>query len=346
MRRKSFNYPFALGTTRPWTMSPLHRIQLAYEYRFRLKQSPRPNAIQLTMVDGRQPRPLSEDDMPLVFLSHNERRFLPAFFKYYRSMGVTRFICVDDRSTDGSREFLLKQQDADCFESDVRYREAGRGKTWREKLFHLYGYDRWYLNVDSDEFLVFESIERESVCDLSSRLLAKGIRRLPAPMIDLYPITKLDEAVFDGSDPRMPWEVATHFDGDGYLVTREKKGVNLIGGARRRVFGPNVELMKYPLIYWDRRCSLSKSIHRPLPGTFNFAPAVGCLLHFKIFSDLRENTQIAIESGQYFNGGEYYRRIQQHLDGRADIQFKYEHSVAYRGPQDLVELGFILPLAS
>ena len=345
-REKGFCYPFTPGTTPPWTPGLLHRIELACQYHFRQVQSPRPNEIQLTTVNGRQVQPLSEDDMPLVFLSHNERRLMPAFFKHYRSMGVTRFICVDDRSTDGTREYLQEQEDTDLFESDVRYREAARKKTWREKLFHLYGYDRWYLNVDSDEFFVFDKLENESVGEFAKRLLENRIRRLPAPMIDLYPITSLCEAVFDGCDETMPWEVATHFDTDGYLVTLQSKGISIFGGARARMFGANCELAKYPLIYWNRRCSLGKSIHRPLPGIFNFAPAMGCLLHFKVFSDLREKTRIAAESGQYFRGGDFYRNAQQHLDARADIHFEYERSAAYSGPQDLIERGFILPLAS
>jgi len=165
-------------------------------------------------------------------------------------------------------------------------------------------------------------------------------------MIDLYPITDLGETVFDGHDKTMPWEVATHFDSEGYLVTLQSKGLSIYGGVRPRIFGVDAELMKYPLIYWDRHCSMGKSIHRPLPGLFNFAPVMGCLLHFKIFSDFREKTRMAAESGQHFNGAEYYRKLQQQLDTHADIPFEHECSVAYCGPQDLIERGFMVPLAS
>jgi len=346
MRSKTYRYPFPPGTTCPWKLTVPHWIELAYKSRFRVKKSPRPNSIRLTMVNGRSPRPLAEGDMPLIFLCCNERRFLPSFFEHYRLMGVTRFICVDDRSTDGAREYLLEQADTDVFESDVRYADAAHGGTWREILFHLYGYDRWYLNVDADEYLVFEGLGRDPIRVFVDRLFDAGIRRLPAPMIELYPITPLEEAVFDGQDERMPWEVAGHFDGDGYTISPRNMGLYFTGGVRTRVFGANGRLMKYPLIYWNHRCSLRSSIHRPLPGILNFAPVMGCTLHFKIFSDFRESTRTAAAKGQHHNDSAYYRELQQRLDSASEIRFEYEHSLPYRGPQDLIERGFMLPLTS
>ncbi|MBN1588525.1 MAG: glycosyltransferase family 2 protein [Pirellulales bacterium] len=347
MRKKGVSYPLPPRTAPPWNPGPLHRIELAYQYHFRKKRPVARNSLQLRPVKG-APAPLTREDMPLVFLSHNERRFMPSFFAHYRMMGVTRFICVDDRSTDGSFEYVMAQEDADVFVSNVRYREAARGKIWREKLFDLYGHDRWYLNVDSDEFLVFESFGKESAWSFSRRLQERGILRYPATMIDLYPATRLRAAVFDGRDETMPWEVATHFDGVGYRLSLDNKGIRIRGGVRWRVFGVDVELIKYPLIHWDHRCSLGTSIHRPLPGIFNFAPVMGCLLHFKFFSDFRQRTQTAVRGGQHLNNAEVYRQIKHCLenDSNDGICFACEDSLAYGGPEDLIERGFALPLAS
>ncbi|NLS91458.1 MAG: glycosyltransferase family 2 protein [Planctomycetaceae bacterium] len=345
-RRNDNGYPLSSRTGLPWAPNPLHRIELACQYHFRKKRSFRPNSIRLSPVKGDRVKPLTKQDVPLVFLCHNDRRFLPAFFAHHRRMGVTRFICVDDRSTDGSLDYLLAQKDTDLFHSDVRYCEAARGRLWRENLFHLYGYDRWYLNMDSDEFLVYETLERESVRDFAHRLQRKGIRRFPTAMIDLYPVISLRLATFDGHDRTMPWEVATHFDGAGYILSLDNKGISIRGGVRGRVFGLDVELIKYPLVFWDRRCSLGVSIHCPLPGIFNFPPAMGCLLHFKIFSDIRQRTQAAVRANQHFNGAQVYRQLQSYLDTNGDIRFAHECSLPYTGPQDLVERGFMLPLAS
>lgn len=58
-------------------------------------------------------RPLKDNDFPLIFLCHDGRRFLPSFLAHYRKLGVTRFLCVDDQSSDGSRDFLLAEDDVD-----------------------------------------------------------------------------------------------------------------------------------------------------------------------------------------------------------------------------------------
>ena len=230
--------------------------------------------------------PLSDDDFPLVVITHNDMRLMRSFFRHYRSMGVTRFFCMDDASTDGTQDFILDQPDADLFTSNVRYKDADRGKIWREKLFDILGHDRWYLNVDSDEYFLYESISRETIGEYTRRLDTAGVSRVPAPMLDLYPMGDVSRAVFSGANGAMPWEVATHFDGDGYTANAFKTGMSIYGGVRARVFRSRGELMKYPLIRWDRYCSLGRTIHRPRPHLYNFAPTLGVLLHFKIFSDV------------------------------------------------------------
>jgi hypothetical protein len=67
---------------------------------------------------------LSVDDFPLIVITHNDMRLIASFFQHYRSMGVTRFICLDDASTDGTADFILEQPDTELFTSNVRYKDA------------------------------------------------------------------------------------------------------------------------------------------------------------------------------------------------------------------------------
>src|SRR5690606_32591497 len=113
------------------------------------------SSVKIRPLKGNEVRQLSADDIPLVFLTRNDRRFLNSFLAHYRRLGVTRFICVDDASDDGTREALLAEPDVDVFASNVRYKEARRGRLWREILFSIYGANRWYLNVDSDEYFIY-----------------------------------------------------------------------------------------------------------------------------------------------------------------------------------------------
>ena len=61
---------------------------------------------ELTCLNARGPATLASDDIPLMFITHNDLKLMPSFLAHYRKLGVTRFICVDDVSTDGTRDYL------------------------------------------------------------------------------------------------------------------------------------------------------------------------------------------------------------------------------------------------
>ena len=284
---------------------------------------------------------LEAAELGCVFLCHNDRRMLPAFLDHYRKIGVDRFICVDDQSSDGSIDYLLSQADVDLWQSKRRYKEARRGKAWREWLMARYGFSRWYINVDSDEFLVPPMAGQMDLKHYIAELDRHSIRRVAAPMIDLYP-ERLDEAVFHGEGGQKPWEVAPLFDATGYETGLVRSGANLKGGVRRRVFQSRDHLMKYPLLYWDRSCSLGGSVHWPRPGRRNFTSEWGVLLHFKIFSDLSQRTDAVIANGQHMSGAANYKIIREKLaEEGGSIRLAYPGSARYETAEDLLRHGFL-----
>ncbi|WP_052522756.1 glycosyltransferase family 2 protein [Ensifer sp. BR816] len=313
-------------------------------YKLAARVRKRKRAIDMTCLRDGGHRPLAKDDIPLVFNTHNDIKLMPSFLAHYRKLGVSRFICVDDVSSDGTREYLLSQADVDVWKSALRYRDARRGREWREALFDRYGGDRWYLNVDSDEFLIYQDSEHQRLDKLIQVLERQGEKRLAAPMIDMYPIEPLGSAMLGTNDDRMPWEIADHFDGSGYEISYTKRAISITGGPRKRKFAHVLELIKYPLIYWDRNCSLSVSIHQPLPCERNFLEISGVLLHFKFFSDYREKIEQAVSDGQYFDGAAIYRKMLDDLEKTGEFDFAHEHSVRFSGSRQLLELGFIAPI--
>jgi len=281
--------------------------------------------------------------MPAIFLVHNDLKMMRSFLSHYRAMGVTRFICVDDQSTDGTTDYLLNQPDVDLYQSNFRYNAAHRGKAWREILASTYGKNRWYLNLDSDEYLFTGFEMKMSILEYAKALEKMGILRLPAPMLDMIPGISLEKASFAGNNDTMPWDIATHYDADGYHGFILNSCVGLRGGARTRIFGAIADLMKYPLIYWDSKTSMGTSIHAPKPGYRNFAPICGSLLHFKIFSDVQEIAKQAIDDGQYFSGAREYHRMNDFFKNGTNTKLTYDGSLEFSGPEKLVKEGFILP---
>ncbi len=345
---KDFHYPFRVSEKetglrrRPF----FDRVRTLYDtLRLTARVRRWKREIEMSCLTEGGARPLSDDDIPLVFNTRNDLKLMPSFLAHYRKLGVTRFICVDDVSSDGTREYLLAQADVDVWRSPLRYSDARRGREWREGLFERYGGNRWYLNVDSDEFLIYEDCENQPLDTLIRVLESRGETRLAAPMLDMYPVGPLGSAMLDVNDGRMPWEIADHFDGAGYEMAYTKRAISITGGPRNRKFSYVLELMKYPLIFWDKDCSLGMSIHQPLPFQRNFLPICGALLHFKFFSDYKEKIEEAVADGQYFDGAVAYRKMLEDLQKTGELDFANEHSVRFSGSAQLVELGFIAPVS-
>jgi hypothetical protein len=327
-------------------ISFIHRLASHWETfkiqsRLRMRNARRVAIFSLRSGDIRT---LTNSDIPLVFLTRNAENFLPSFLAHYRQLGVTRFLCVDDQSSDATREILLKQSDVELFGSPIRYGEADRGRLWRQELFRLFGIGRWYLNVDCDEYFIYDGYQEKSLHTLISQLEALKIMHCPAPMIDLYPEGVISSAVFDGSSDVMPWQVASMFDASGYHLKRDNRSMSLTGGPRKRILNEHVELMKYPLLYVQNPLALASSIHKPLPYYRNFSPILGSLLHFKFFSDALLFAQAAVADGQYYGGAHVYKNVVEVLSAHDDATLAGPHSVSFKSSRQLADLGFFAHL--
>jgi hypothetical protein len=336
---KRVDYPFRNG--RPeMRRGMIDKLRTAYE-NWRITRREQRGRQDVALSSAAAFRPLSAEDMPLVFVTHNDIAILPFFLRHYRKLGVTRFICVDDVSSDGTRDYLAAQPDVDLWTSPLRYSEARRGRRWREALFARYGYDRWYVNVDSDEFLLYDGCDAKGLAELTALLKKHGAGRLAAPMIDMYPGPG---SIAPDPDQGEPWQFSNHFDASGYDAELDKRGVSLKGGPRRRRFAEANELMKYPVIFWDRHCFFGSSPHRPLPYERNFEPFFGVLLHFKFFINYRGKIAEAAEGKQHYNGSEHYQAMMDALDRDGDLEFAGKESARFEGAAQLRDLGFLTRL--
>lgn len=288
-------------------------------------------------IDGRF-RALGPDDIPIVVVAHNERRLITPFLEHYRRLGITRFLWLDDSSTDGSPEFLAAQHDVDVLTSNIRYSAARRGRLWREMIVDRYGRGRWYVMVDADEFLIYKNCENVKLTEVTRALHSKGVKHLFAPMIDLYPGGNVENAIYVGD--RMPWAVADMFDAEGYHVKCASRGWRMEGGIRNQFSKIPLLLTKYPIVYWDAKTNLNSSIHFPAPYYRNLSPPMGALLHFKFFSDFRGAFNRIIQSGGHFDGGAFYKAMLDGIGDSALAEFQGYRSTKFEGSLQMHRLGF------
>lgn len=337
------DYPFSNPAQNRFSMSWRKRAPDAWRSIKRVVGGRSDDHVRIWPLRPEGVRPLATDDVPLVFPVKDSLRLMRSFLRHYRALGVTRFLTVDDNSSDGTREFLTAQPDVDVFASNVDYKGASRSKRWREMLFETHGRGRWYLNIDADEFMIFDRCEERSILDLIAALERSGERRSPSPMIDAYP-AGLSSAKFDGETDAYPWEIANLVDRRGYRLRTDGQALRLMGGVRLRVFGVDCELMKYPLLFWEPGVSLGTTIHRPMPGRRNFTPIRSALLHFKIFEDFESDVRRIIAAGQHHNDSGYYKQIADQLAERGDIDLVGPDSMAFTGSASLRDAGFFAAL--
>ena len=199
--------------------------------------------------------PAISNKLTLVALMRNEIFLLPAFLHHYRRLGIERFAILNDRSTDGSREYLLRQPDVVLLESksgrSYGYNPSIPGKfrkllpnfriahLWRAQLLDMFGLDRWTVHVDLDEFLWLPNgmTFPELIVRLESRPTTDGLPRMVwGIMLDVYPQDIRALASQAGED-RLNRSSAWYFDGVEHLRLRRDKSPKLVyAGARARLY--------------------------------------------------------------------------------------------------------------
>ncbi len=284
-------------------------------------------------------RPLDRNDIPLIAQIRNARRYLPSFLEHYRKIGVTRFIFVDDQSTDGSTEYLGNIDDIDLYQSPLNYMESKRGILFKEAAVQIYGANRWWVFVDIDEYLVYHGIEEHGLSALTRALEKRRLTRLLAPLLDMYPIGDPKHARFDGSDSTMPREVASAFDRSGYFLRFRGKDWEIRGGARHRIFQSWLELTKYPLMYVSEGDQF-RSIHYPRPYQKNYTPVLGNLLHFKLFDDYEDSIRKSVQEGRHFGNAKHYKAALEKIEHLHADFYAPGISQEFTGAEQLLKLGF------
>lgn len=215
----------------------------------------------LTRLDARE-IPKNFEEIRVFTTVHNEMVRLPYFLKYYRNMGVSRFLFIDNNSTDGTREYLLSQPDCHVHYTKNSFGAAKGGITWSRAVLDLYGVGHWCLVIDADEIFVFPHSEDTSLKEFCTFLDKEGSDVVYSFLLDMYPKGNVADAVCQGDDKSF-MEIAPYFDKDYTFVDRiSLSGKNcfppqeVIGGPRTRCFygnqGDNSYFKRFTMHFIER----------------------------------------------------------------------------------------------
>ena len=273
----------------------------------------------------------------LVCLVKNELQRMKKFFEHYRKIGIERFAIIDNDSDDGTLEFCLAQKDADVFFIKQPF-TSPRHVSWVNKILCHYGYNRWYLSVDADEFLDYIDSENKEIRDVVSFAEKNSLHRILAVQVDFYSA----ENLFASQNDEIAWEKLKYFDSSSYEIKSLPAYKLIVGGPRKRVLKTYSVLTKYPLFY-HQTSDIMPSMHYLYPYEKNFqSPCLMVLKHYEFINeeDKRKMKQIIIKEN-YASKSKEYKEMWQTLQGIENISFHFEKSVAYNSSQDLRALFFL-----
>jgi len=276
----------------------------------------------------------------VISIVRNESYLLPAFLRHYRVLGVERFIILDDRSVDGTRDYLAAQPDV-MLVTDPEHHFGDRVQAfgshdalrmpvvWRTALMRRFGCGRWCLVIDADEFLRLP--DGWSLHDLVRTGEAAGRCSIGGPMLDVYP-RDLAALRRDGDfAPDRGWffDGQAHFHLDGQAAPRPvyagararllcQYGVRRLGrrARLRNLFrAPGFPFFNYcwksVLHYWSSDAIFTGSHNTSLPLNNDVMVPI---VHYKFTAPIFAKIASAIEEQQYWQASQEYRALKDLLD--------------------------------
>ncbi len=260
--------------------------------------------------------------------------------EHYRKINIQHIVYIDNGSTDGTFEYLNKQPDVNLFTTSENF-NASIKDAWIRQVMDYYGYDRWYLIVDSDELFIYPHLEKVGILKLIDILESRKEYALLSMMLDMYTKNTIFDLTQVTDTPEDIVKQYSFFDTDSYVIKKDGSFTNISGGPRERIFSKNKEfkplLTKYPLIKMQRNSfygyhwfiSKNKLYHYPL---------FSALLHYKFLPIDNIKYVKIVKEGTYAGGSAEYRQYLKVLEKEPNQSFYYENSCQLTTSWDLSKI--------
>lgn len=256
--------------------------------------------------------------------------YLQPFLTHYRALGVEGFVIVDNGSTDGTREALAEAADVVLYDQPGSFRASAHGVAWINPLIQEHAQGRWALFVDIDEHLVFPGVDQgRKLADLVDFAESQGAGCFPSYMLDMFASPASAREGFGGH---------RYFDRAYVSFPSVLPPYRMVqGGVRGRFTGRQFLITKSPLVRVDPDVVFLENnhLHTHLPP----CEVTTALLHYKFVGDAKARFVEAVERGEHFLGGRFYRDMLARLKGNGIRRGLWART--YRGDRQLTRMGLL-----
>jgi len=277
----------------------------------------------------------------------NEALRIQSFLNHHRSIGIDRFIIVNNASDDETADILSAQSDVSLFFTDEEFSKSEYGLNWLHPLLDKYRHDSWALTLDADELFVYPHYERSNIGKLCHYLSAKNCAAMLTIMLDMYSNKPIKNTVHHPSTSLI--DTCPYLDAGPYEIQRHTDVFPFIefkGGARRRYFWtPNTDVFppcitKVPLVKWGSCCRYWKNHYmHPSPGDLSGIP--GAVLHFKYLDDFHAKAIIESIREQHFANAKEYKQYKKMMDQDPEASLYYHKSIRFESSRTLLDHNII-----
>lgn len=263
------------------------------------------------------------NDLVLICVYKNDLVKLKKFISYHRKIGIDKFIILDNDSDDGSIDWLKKQNDVYLLHTKDEYSSLRR-VVWINRIIAYIGDNRWYMVLDSDEFLVYNDCENKSIKDVIMYLEKKNIVRARSVMLDMY--AKNDYYLCGKIEDF--FNECIYFDTDTYYLKDREDFVNIVGGSRERIFNMSPCLTKYPIFYFRKKDVICSS-HFLYPYKDNLSRECNFIIrHYKFLPGEIEKYRKIVKKENYYKNSWAYKHYLRVMENKA-LDFIYKNTDKY-----------------
>lgn len=293
---------------------------------------------------------LGTNELVIFCLVKNGEPWMRSFLKHYFSLGAKHIVFLDNGSTDMTISIAQEYENVTVVQTRLSYKNYKIAM--KQYLIKRFGYARWSLSVDIDEFFDYPYSNDISLEIFLNYLNNRSYTAVVAHLLDMFS----DNILSSQGSEDIVFQRGLHIYYDITDITKMKyyfprnRVSNpeirvYFGGIRRILFGATDGLgdllTKHPLIFFDGKIkSMFLDDHDIRQG--QVADLTCVLLHYKFLADFHKRAiQIAREE-HYSRKSIHYKRYAKVLKERPVLQIKQESSQQLNNINELIENKFLV----